>query len=278
MPSKGTLSKRSANPSGAACDHATHAGRCAPIRCALCRPTHTCAAAAAAFCSHLYYHYVYPESRLNVYSTMEYDVGEDVTGFAEIGYMRLDIENTISPSYVLNEEILIPLDHPQVPAEWRADIDQAVACAAAMSQQNPGLPPVTAKLRFALPGSRTRGGNYAPMMLSTHSEGIRTVLGLRGDFSNLASDSFFEDWDWELSATYQGNTFLESQPDDLTENLQRSINACTPTITVPDVNGEPGVVPVLCVRGTNATGQPPTFSALDGKSWQDHSLIFACST
>lgn len=182
-----------------------------------------------------YYHYVYPEDRLNVYSTMEHDLSDHVVAFAEFGYMRLAIENSISPSYVLNREIVVPLDHPDIPVEWRADIDQAVAAAQAMGGN--------ARLQFAPPGSRTRGGDYPAMMLDTLSEGFRGVVGVRGDLAGVAEGTPLQDWDWELSGTYQRNLFLDSQPDDITENLQRALNACTPTLTVPDVTGAPAAIP-----------------------------------
>ena len=91
-----------------------------------------------------------PGERLNVYSTMEHDFSDHVTAFGEVGYMRVDIENTISPSYVLNKKI-VPLDHPDIPGVARRHR------AGEGERRSDGQ---EAKLRFGPVGSRTRGGDY----------------------------------------------------------------------------------------------------------------------
>jgi iron complex outermembrane recepter protein len=155
-----------------------------------------------------YYNYVYPEERINVYSTMEHDFSDHLQGFAEIGYFRQSIENPLSPSYSLSKGLYVPKDYPMIPAELQANADMANS------------------IRIS---GRTRGGDYPPMRDETRVDTFRLVAGLKGDFGDATTGTAFEDWDWELSATYQDYRWLDRASDDIAENLQRSLDACGPS-------------------------------------------------
>jgi iron complex outermembrane recepter protein len=171
-----------------------------------------------------YYNYVYPEERLNIYSTMEHDFTDHFHGFAEIGYFRQSIENPLSPSYSLSKGIYVPKDYPTIPAELQGNAMMADS------------------IRIS---GRTRGGDYPPMRQETRVDTFRLVAGIRGDFGEGTTDTVFEDWDWELSATYQDYRWLDRAPDDLGENLQRALNACGPSSPDNAINNN-GVQQVPC--------------------------------
>jgi iron complex outermembrane receptor protein len=155
-----------------------------------------------------YYNYVYPEQRLNIYSTMEHDFSDHFHGFAEVGYFRQMIDNPLSPSYSLSKGLYVPKDYPTIPPELQGNAMMADS------------------IRIS---GRTRGGDYPPMEDHTRVDTFRLVAGLKGDFGEGTTGTVFEDWDWELSATYQDYQWLDRAEDDITENLQRSLDACSPS-------------------------------------------------
>lgn len=182
-----------------------------------------------------YYNYVYPEERFNVYSTMEHDFSSNLTGFAEVGYMRQSLENPLSPSYSLSKGLYVPANHPDLPAEFSDTLMMSANAAMARQLETPGI-------RIS---GRTRGGAWGPMPQRTRVDNFRVVAGLRGSFEGLVPQSILEDWDWELSATYHDYQFIDRSQDDIGENLQRALDACSPDS--PDhANQNGGVQQIPC--------------------------------
>lgn len=166
-----------------------------------------------------YYSYIHPERRLQAYATLDHSFSDHVQAFGELGYVRVEGDAPSVPSFLLTREVSVPPDHPDIPEAWRED---------ALNTTQPIL----------LIG-RTRGGEYDPNFSrqSWRDDSFRVVAGLRGDLADVARGSWAEHLSWELSATYQQQYSTENAYDDITDNLQRSLNACTEQRVQRDESG-----------------------------------------
>jgi iron complex outermembrane receptor protein len=137
------------------------------------------------------------EERVNVYSSLEHDIGDHTMAFFEATYARSRAERTQSPSYPLLQPLFVPADHPYNPTGNR--------------------------LRWY---GRVAGGGSPPYITTYDSDTLHTVAGIGGDFG-FASDGLAE-WEWELAGTWSGNRYQAHTQDVLTDNLQDALNSCGP--------------------------------------------------
>jgi iron complex outermembrane recepter protein len=147
-----------------------------------------------------YYKLVMEEQRVNTYASVEHDITDHTTIFFEAGYARSRAERTLSPSFPLLANIIIPADHRDntqgVPLVWQG---------------------------------RVLGGGAPPTISFFHSDTLHTAAGLKGDFGGIAEGvPLLEDWGWEVSGTWGLNQFHLGLSDILTADLRTAVGSCGP--------------------------------------------------
>jgi iron complex outermembrane recepter protein len=136
--------------------------------------------------------------RASAFASGEYELSDHVTAFGELVVSRYRGSNTAVPSFSFNPPApIVPANHIDNP--W--DVD----------------------LRYQ---GRPRGAEYGPAVAPAAEDNFRGVLGLRGDFG-APDDSFFESWQWELSAAFGVSRFRQSNDDNLRDAFQLALDSCS---------------------------------------------------
>jgi iron complex outermembrane recepter protein len=148
------------------------------------------------------YLYLFPNTeRPNAFASAEYDLGDHVTAFGELGVSRLRGDAIALPSFsVLTPVLTVPSDHVDNPFD--------------------GMP------KLALSGAPL-GDPYGANRQTSSDDSFRAVLGLRGDLSGLEDAGFLSEWEWEAYGSWGISRYREAIPDNLGDALQLALNSCS---------------------------------------------------
>jgi iron complex outermembrane recepter protein len=137
--------------------------------------------------------------RANAFASAEYDLSDHLAAFGELVVSRYRGDNTVTPSFSFNfPNPIVPADHVDNPF---------------------GVP-----LRYQ---GRPLGAEYGAALAPAGEDNFRGVVGLTGDLGSVAQDSFFESWQWELSASFGISRFRQTNDDNLRDAFQSALNACS---------------------------------------------------
>jgi outer membrane receptor protein involved in Fe transport len=137
-----------------------------------------------------------PVERIMTLGYGEYDISDHTTAYLELGLSSLRAQSRIPPSLPVLQPVYVPADHPDNPFGVQAQLLGS---------------PITSDKADAL---------------LNEEDTIRFAAGLKGDLGDAARDSFAEDWEWELGATW-GRAHLHGLvPDIITDRLQTALNSC----------------------------------------------------
>jgi iron complex outermembrane recepter protein len=152
-----------------------------------------------AFSYSKYYPLVPSLERANVFGSASFDLTKHTTLFAEVLVNRTRSNSIAAPSYSVPPPLLVvPADHPD----------------------NPFGQPATFLGR---PFGAAHGPNYNPSGDDTY----RILTGMRGDFADVAADTLFESWEWELTASWGVSRLTAIVHDTLREPLTDALNSCS---------------------------------------------------
>ena len=141
--------------------------------------------------------------RASVYASAEYDLTNHTRLFAEAGYSRLRAEAVVS-NFPTLQEIIVPANHVDNP--WRSPAQL---------------------LATPLPTTE-------PAIINGDDDTVRGVVGIGGDFEDVAANTIAEDWDWEVYGTFGASRYRGRVPDNLTEPLQEAIDSCSDPSNLDD--------------------------------------------
>lgn len=136
--------------------------------------------------------------RTSVYAHGSYDISDYTEAYLEANISKTRSENVSSSSFRLLPTPLIPAGH--IDNSFGEDVRY-----------------VGRAVGFA-GGSRTA---------SSDDDTLRTAVGLKGDFEGIAPNTVFEDWGWELMATFGVSQYARYLPDDLAERFQQAVDSCS---------------------------------------------------
>jgi iron complex outermembrane recepter protein len=147
--------------------------------------------------------------RANVFGSAEYDLTKHTSVFGEALASRMRGDNKSSPSLPLLPFPLIPADHVDNPFVVPDGLPNA-------GQRTPVL-------WVGRPLGAAAGETRNPFA----DDSFRIVLGLRGDLEDVAEDSVFESWEWELFTTMGISRYRYTFKDNLREPLLDALNSCS---------------------------------------------------
>ena len=136
------------------------------------------------------------EQRGNVFAKAEYDLTDHTTAFIESNYSRMRGDSVLWPFFVLPPfSVTVPADH----------VDN----------------PFGQEVRF--------NGRVTdkPSRLGSDDDTVRVVAGLQGDLAGVGADTLFEDWEWELAASWGVSQYKATLADNIKPELQAAINSCS---------------------------------------------------
>jgi iron complex outermembrane receptor protein len=137
--------------------------------------------------------------RANLFASAAYDISNHTTFFSEFLFNRTRSDNLTTPAYSIPPPFLVvPANHIDNPFGRDASVLGRPLGAAYGAQHNP----------------------YG-------DDTYRVVVGLRGDFADVAKESFAESWEWELTASWGTSRYVSLVPDTLKANLQAAVNSCS---------------------------------------------------
>jgi iron complex outermembrane recepter protein len=137
--------------------------------------------------------------RGNLFASGSYDITNHTTVFSEFLFNRMRSDNLTSPSYSIPPPFLtIPADHVDNP------FGRQVAVL-----------------------GRPLGAQYGAQHNPYGDDTYRVVTGLRGDFADVAKDTFAESWEWELTGAWGQSRYTSLIPDTIKSNLQDAVNSCS---------------------------------------------------
>lgn len=137
--------------------------------------------------------------RANIFGSASFDLTKHTTLFAEVLVNRTRSNNIAAPSYPVPPPLLVvPADHPDNPFGQSATFLGRPLGAASGAKHNPS-------------GDDT----------------FRVLTGIRGDFADVASDTLFESWEWELAASWGVSRLTALVHDTLREPLTDALNSCS---------------------------------------------------
>ncbi|HET8934594.1 MAG TPA: TonB-dependent receptor plug domain-containing protein, partial [Polyangiales bacterium] len=139
------------------------------------------------------------QERANGFVSASYDLSSHTTIFMELLASRMRQDGAFPPSFPIPPPLLsVPADH----------IDNPFGRTVAFLGRPLG----------AAAGAR-RG--------AASDDTLRAVAGLRGDFADVARDSVFEAWEWELAASWGISRYTLMAEDTLRAPLQAALNSCS---------------------------------------------------
>ncbi|HET6335661.1 MAG TPA: TonB-dependent receptor [Polyangiales bacterium] len=147
--------------------------------------------------------------RANVFGSAEYDLTKHTTVFGEISASRMRGDAINSPSLPLLPYPLIPANHVDNPFVVPAGLPNA-------GQRTPVL-------WIGRPLGAAAGGVRNPYADDT----FRAVLGLKGDFEEVAEGTVFESWEWELYSMMGISRYRYTFKDNLGQPLLTALNSCS---------------------------------------------------
>jgi outer membrane receptor protein involved in Fe transport len=144
------------------------------------------------------------QEKINFWSTLRSDVGDDTEFYGEFAYYAVDVSDIAnSPSFPVLRFVAMPATHPANPH---------------------GVPGIYLGRPY---------GQSQPTQFSWRDyETYRAVGGLQGEFANS--------WEWDASVSYSSNNVKESSPTVFQERFANSINGlggpnCDPATGTPGV-------------------------------------------
>ncbi len=135
--------------------------------------------------------------RVNTYSYGEYDLTDHTRAFAELNVSRMRGDNIFSPSFPI-------LAFPTVPA---GHVDN---------------PTGTDQIFYGRALGAASGGARSTFADDT----LRGVFGLKGDLEDVAVETAFEDWEWEIYVSLGVSLYNQQVPDTLSGRFTSALNAC----------------------------------------------------
>lgn len=137
--------------------------------------------------------------RANVFGSGSYDLTKHATLFSELQLSRTRMNLSALSSYPVPPPLLtIPANH----------VDN----------------PFGRDVTFI---GRPLGLANGPQGTSISDDTYRAVVGLRGDFAEVGKDTFFEDWEWDLTGTWGASRYVSLTADTLRAPLMAAINSCS---------------------------------------------------
>ncbi|MGD8860021.1 MAG: TonB-dependent receptor [Myxococcales bacterium] len=137
--------------------------------------------------------------RASAYAHGEFDITDHTQIFAELNVARTRTDGAFSPSFPF------PPEFPTVPADH---VDN----------------PFGQDVQFI---GRPLGAESGPQINTSGDDTFRTAVGFRGDFEDAAANTFAEDWEWELFATFGGSRYRQIIHDTIKEEFQDALNSCS---------------------------------------------------
>jgi len=147
--------------------------------------------------------------RANVFGSAEYDLTKHTTVFGEVSASRMRGDAINSPSLPLLPYPLVPANHVDNPF--------------VVPEGLPNAGQRTAVLWIGRPLGAAAGPVRNPFADDT----FRAVLGLRGDFEDVARGTLFESWQWELYSMMGISRYRYTFKDNLADPLRRALNSCS---------------------------------------------------
>ncbi len=184
---------------------------------------------------------VLEEERIQTYTTFWHGFSDHTEGFGELGYYRSDNQNRTAPSFPVTrvtasatavEPVLVPASHADQPVQSIGFSVNEDAPAAAR----------TADAQFLV--GRVAGLHAGAGVNSRREDVLRGVLGLRGDFKEVAKGSVAESWDWELAGVYSVAEATTRVNDILLDKLGKALSSCAATTLDNDVSSPTYRMPI----------------------------------
>jgi iron complex outermembrane recepter protein len=132
--------------------------------------------------------------RANVFSSAEYDLGDHVSVFAELGVSRYRGDNVVPTFPIVAQYPVVPADHVDNP--------------------------------FGEPLLYIGRPQNEKLILTASDDTFRTVIGIKGDLGGLEGDAL-DDWTWELSASFGVSRFRRTVADNLLDAVQSALGQCS---------------------------------------------------
>jgi iron complex outermembrane receptor protein len=139
------------------------------------------------------------QERANVFASASYDLTSHTSAFSELQVSRARSDLIQPPSFTITPPLpVIPANH----------VDN----------------PFGSDLLFY---GRALGAAAGAQHVKISDDTYRVVAGIRGDFEQVAADTLFASWDWELSASWGISRYLSLTPDTLRDPFNKAINSCS---------------------------------------------------
>ncbi|MGD8863500.1 MAG: TonB-dependent receptor plug domain-containing protein, partial [Myxococcales bacterium] len=136
--------------------------------------------------------------RTALYLHGEYDLSDHTRMFMEANVSKTRTDAISSPSFSFTIRPVIPADHVDNPFGVDATF-------------------------IGRPLGAASGG----AITETDDDTLRTAFGFRGDLEDIAANTFFETWSWELFTTFGVSRYSRFLPDTVFPDFVEAVNSCT---------------------------------------------------
>ena len=137
--------------------------------------------------------------RFNGFVSGRYDLSSHTSVFMELLASRMRQSGPFPPSFTVPPPLLVvPEDH----------IDNPFGRSVSLL-------------------GRPLGAAAGPRRAAASDDTLQAVIGIGGDFEDVARDTLFEEWEWELSTSWGISRYSLMAEDSLRQPLQDALNSCS---------------------------------------------------